>query len=143
MPTPIGNFFVKTLINSPLHPLLGGSLAVITVTGCKTGKLITTPINTVCVEGVQTVISLRSRTWWRNLRVGCVAQLRQAGKLFPVRAEVVETQAEVVVWLNKYFNEHPGYAKYFKIQAGPDGQPTPQELERLAGERVIIRLFPV
>jgi deazaflavin-dependent oxidoreductase (nitroreductase family) len=143
MPTHLGNFFVKTLIQSPLHPLLGKSFAVITVTGRKTGNPITIPINTISIEGVQTVISMRSRTWWRNLREGRVGQLRQAGKQFPVRAEVVESPVEIATWLKKYFFQYPGYAKYFNIHLEPDGQPISQELELLACERVIVRLFPV
>ena len=142
MPSSLGNYFMKSLINSPLHPLLGKSMAVITVTGRRTGRSITTPINTVCIEGVLTVISMRARTWWRNLREGRVAQLRQAGKRFPVRAEVVETPAEVTGWMKKYFLQYPTNAKYFNIHSGPDGKPTPQDLERLGSERVIIRLFP-
>ena len=143
MPTPLGNFFMKTLINSPLHPLLGKSFAVITITGRKTGRPITTPINTLRIEGILTVISMQGRTWWRNLREGRVAQLHQDGKRFPVRAEIVETDTEVASWLKKYFIQYPGYTKYFGIHHGPDGKPDSQELERLASERVIIRLFPV
>jgi deazaflavin-dependent oxidoreductase (nitroreductase family) len=143
MPSPISNFFVRVLLNSPLHPLLGKSFAVITVTGRKTGRSITTPINTVLIEDVLTVISLRNRTWWRNLRAGRTAQLRHAGRTFPVCAQVVETPAEVAVWMGKYFNIYPGYAKYFKVQLEPDGKPSFQELDRLALERVIIRLFPI
>jgi deazaflavin-dependent oxidoreductase (nitroreductase family) len=142
MPSPIGNFFVKTLLNSPLHPLLGRNIAVITVTGCKTGKSITTPVNTIWLEDALMVTSMRNRTWWRNLRGGCDATLHQAGKTFPVRTEVVEKTAQVVTWLEKYFTQYPGYTKYFGIDLGPDGKPFPQELERLAAERVIIRLFP-
>lgn len=143
MPSRIGNFFIKTLITSPLHPLLGESFAVITVTGRRTGNPITTPINTVCIEDVLTVISMRSRTWWRNLRAQGVAQLRQAGRTFPVRAEVIEAPADVCFWLKKYFNNYPGYMKYFEIIPDPEGKPSQHELEQVAGERVIIRLFPI
>jgi hypothetical protein len=142
MPSPVSNFFVRTLVNSPLHPLLGKSFSVITVTGRKTGRSITTPINTVCIEGTQMVISLRSRTWWRNLRDGRVAQLRQAGKTVTVCAEVMETPGQVAAWFRKYFIQSPGHAKYFDIHAGPDGKVLQQDLERLAAERIIIRLFP-
>ena len=143
MPTRLGNFFVKTLITSPLHPLLGESFALITVTGRRTGNPITTPINTVCIEDVLTVISMRSRTWWRNLRSREVAQLRQAGRTFPVRAEVIEAPDGVDFWLKKYFTIYPGYMRYFEIIPDPDGKPSPQELQKVAGERVIIRLFPI
>jgi deazaflavin-dependent oxidoreductase (nitroreductase family) len=142
MPSQLGNFFMKALINSPLHPLLGNSFAVITVTGRKTGRTITTPINTVSIGDALTVISMRERTWWRNLRDGRVAQLRRAGKQLPVRAEVVEAPADVTGWMEKYFLQFPAYAKYFNIHPGPDGKPAAYELERLGSERVIIRLFP-
>jgi deazaflavin-dependent oxidoreductase (nitroreductase family) len=143
MPTRLGNFFIKTLITSPLHPLLGESFALITVTGRRTGNPITTPINTVCIEDVLTVISMRSRTWWRNLRAQGAAQLRQAGRTFPVRAEVIEAPADVCFWLKKYFNTYPGYMKYFEIIPDPEGKPSQHELEQVAGERVIIRLYPI
>ena len=83
MPSPLANFFMKSLINSPLHSLLGENFAVITVTGRKTGKPITTPVNTLPVDGILTVLSQRDRTWWRNLRGGRMAQLRRAGQPFP------------------------------------------------------------
>ncbi len=140
MPTPIGNFFMKTLVNSPLHPLLGKSIAVITITGYKTGKPIETPINVVRVGEALMVISMPNRTWWRNLRGGRMARLRHLGKIIPVRGEVVETSAEVAAGLADYFTQYPGYAKYFKVRLDPVGKPDPQELESVARERVIINL---
>jgi deazaflavin-dependent oxidoreductase (nitroreductase family) len=143
MPTAFGNFFIKTLVNSPLHFLLGESFAVITVTGRKTGRLISTPINAVTIGGTLTVISMRSRTWWRNLQTGGPAHLRRAGKYFAVRGEVVQTPADVAKSLTEYFAQYPAYAKYFNVHLDPDHRPDPEELERVAGERVLIRLFPV
>ena len=143
MPTTFGNFWVRLLVNSPLHFLLGNSFAVITVTGRKSGKQIATPVNTVLIGGTLTVISMRSRTWWRNLQEGQIAQLRRAGKQFPVRGAVVRTPADGAKGLGDYFAQYPAYAKYFKIPIGPDGKPDPKELDRVAGERLLIRLYPV
>lgn len=142
MPSAIGNFFIKAIVNSPFHPLLGDSFAVITLTGRKTGKIISTPVNVVRLDGVMTVISMRSRTWWRNLKNGQPAQLRHAGKRFPVHSEIVETPAAVSAGLGAYFAQYPGYTKYFNIHPGANGQPDPTELELVASERVLIRLFP-
>jgi hypothetical protein len=50
MPNSIANVFLMALLRSPLHPLLGDSLAVISLTGRKTGRRISTPIN-VAREG--------------------------------------------------------------------------------------------
>ncbi len=38
MPHPLADAFLMALLRSPLHPLLGDSFAVITVTGRKTGR---------------------------------------------------------------------------------------------------------
>ncbi len=142
MPDPISNFFIKTILNSPLHPMLGSGLAAITVAGRKTGKLVTTPINVVKEGGRFTVMSLKSRSWWRNLRGGQVAQLRVSGQPYSVRGEVVEGHAEVVDGLTGYFQRHPGYAKYFGVRLAADGQPIREDVERAADERVIIHLCP-
>jgi hypothetical protein len=142
MPDPISNFFVRTILNSPAHSLLGSGLAVITVTGCKSGRLIATPINVEREGDRFTVTSLRSRSWWRNLRGGRPAQLRVAGRLHSVRGEVVEGRAEVADSLAGYFRRHPGSAKYFGVHLAADGQPIREDVERAAGERVIIHLCP-
>jgi deazaflavin-dependent oxidoreductase (nitroreductase family) len=142
MPNAIGNFVIKTLLNSPLHPLLGGSFAVITVRGRKTGKLYATPVNVTRDGDVFTIISRRERTWWRNLRGGGAAHLHVAGQSYAVQAEVVEDPAGVAAGLGEYFQYHPGYARYFGVQLGTAGQVPQADLERLAGERVVIRLRP-
>jgi deazaflavin-dependent oxidoreductase (nitroreductase family) len=142
MPTRLGNFFIKTLVNSPLHPVLGKSFAVITVIGRKSGRSLSTPINTVIVDGILTVISLRERTWWRNLRDGRTAQLRRAGERIPVQAEVIESPEEITSIMAKYFSQYPGYAKYFGVQFGPDGRLDPGQLDQFGHQRVIIRLRP-
>jgi len=143
MPSAIGNFFIKTLLNSPLHPLLGSSFAVITVRGRKTGKLYSTPVNVTRDGDVFTIISRRERTWWRNLRGGGAAHLRVAGRRYAVQAEVIEDPAGVAAGLGEYFQHHPGYAKYFGVQLAADGEPGQADLERLADERVVIRPHPV
>jgi len=140
MPSPIGNTIMKTIVNSPLHALVGRNIAVITVIGCKTGNPIETPINVVRVGETLMVISMRKRTWWRNLRGGQISRLRLAGKLLAVRGEVIEPPSDVVNALKDYFIQYPGYAKYFNLKLGTDRSPDPLELERLAQERVIIKL---
>ncbi len=143
MPNAIGNFFVRSLVNSPLHPVLGSGLAVITVHGRKTGRHIVTPVNVVADGDGFTATSLRSRSWWRNLRGGAQAELRLAGQQHLVRGEVVEGHAAVVAGFARYFDQHPGFARYFGLQLGPDDRPAWESLERLADERVIIHLCPL
>ena len=143
MPGKISNFFMKTIVNSPLHPLLGSRFAVITFEGRKTGKRYSTPINVTQDGDTFTAVSLRSRNWWRNLRGGRQAKLRVSGKQYVVRGEVLEDHAAVVDGLQQYFKQNPGYARYFGVRLAPDGQPSGEDLDRAADERVMIRLSPV
>jgi deazaflavin-dependent oxidoreductase (nitroreductase family) len=142
MPTPIGNAFVLFLLRSPLHPLLGGSFAVITVTGRKTGRRISTPINVARAADGFTVVSYRSRTWWKNLLGGRAGELRVGGKTIPVTARIAEQPGEVRDGLKAYFERYPEYAKYFGIRRDEQGMIPEADLARAAGERVIIRLIP-
>lgn len=143
MPGAFGNSFMKAMINSPLHPLLGSGFAVITVTGRKTGQAISTPINVSPVEGGYTVTSLRERAWWRNLRGDAPASLRVGGKTIAVRGQIIDDPDEVREELIRHFQRNPGRAKYFNVREMPEGGFDPGDLQRAAGERLIIRLHPV
>ena len=142
MPNAISNFFMKTIVNSPLHPLLGSNFAVITFEGRKSGKRYSTPINVTQNGESFTAVSLRSRNWWRNLRGGRQAQLRVSGRQYVVRGEVLEDHDAVVGGLAEYFKQNQGYARHFGVRLGPDGQPSREDLDRAADERVIIQLRP-
>lgn len=143
MPNAISNFFMKTIVNSPLHPLLGNRFAVITFEGRKTGKRYSTPINVTQDGDNFTAVSLRSRNWWRNLRGGRQAELRVSGRQYIVRGEVLEDHGAVVDGLAQYFKQNPGYAKYFRVRLAPDGEPAREDLEQAADARVIIRFSSV
>ncbi len=136
----IGNSFLKAVLNSPLYPLLGNSFALITFTGRKTGRVYATPVNVTKDGDRFTIVSLKSRNWWRNLRGGSMAMLRVTGKEHPVRAEVVEDDIAVAAGLEEHFKRHPRYAQYLHVRLAQDGQPVREDLERAAEERVVIHL---
>jgi deazaflavin-dependent oxidoreductase (nitroreductase family) len=133
---------MSVLLRSPLHPLLGGSFGVITVTGRKTGRRISTPINIARAADGFTVVSLRNRTWWRNLLGGRAGELLVGGKTIPVTARIADQPGEVRDGLKAYFDRYPEYAKYFGIRRDEQGAIPDAELTRAAGDRVIIRLIP-
>ena len=141
MPENVGNLFVRAIATSLLHPLLGPGVGVITVTGRKTGRPITTPINVLPDGGRLTVVSLRQRTWWRNLRCARPASLQLAGRQVTVRGEVLETPSDVAQGLTQFFARFPGHAKYFGIRPAADGSLPAADLERLAQKHVVIHLM--
>ncbi len=71
-----------------LHRLLGG-LALITVTGRRTGRRYTTPVQAVTRDGHVFLVSRQGRTWWRNLRGGGPVALRIGGRARTGRGSVV------------------------------------------------------
>lgn len=142
MPTRIGNLFIKAIVNSPLHSLLGDRVAVITLEGRKTGRHFSTPINLSRQGQTWMVVSMRNRTWWRNLRDGRRALLRVAGRQVGVHGEIVSEPIAVAAGLADYFKRFPGDAGNFKIPLGSDGRASPEGLEHLAKERLLILLHP-
>lgn len=138
-----GNSVMRWLINSPLGALMGEGMAVITVTGRKTGRLISTPINVARKEDRFTTTSTRDRTWWRNLRGGAAAALRTGGKDYRVTAIVFESDEDVKRTLGEYCRNYPRVARFLKVRLHEDGNPEETSLAAAAGERVVIELKPL
>jgi hypothetical protein len=65
-----------------------------------------------------------------------------SGKQYTVRGELIENRDEVYDGLRDYFKQYPKHAKYFGVRLDPTGQPSEDDLSRVADERVIIRLHP-
>jgi F420H(2)-dependent quinone reductase len=64
------NPVLRRLLRSPLHGLFGEGLALLEVTGRRTGAVHTVPVN-VKRDGDRLVaVSRAHRRWWRNLRGG-------------------------------------------------------------------------
>ena len=131
------------LIKSPFGKLMGENLAVITVTGRKTGRLISTPINVARKGDVFTTTSTRERTWWRNLRGGAGADLHVGGRDYRVTAAVYESDEDVKRTLGEYCRNHPQAANFLKVRMREDGNPEDVSLAAAASERVVIELIPI
>jgi hypothetical protein len=142
MPGSFGNAFMKAIILSPLHGLMGDGFAVIIVTGRKTGRRISTPVNVSLQNGEFTVISFRNRTWWRNLLDGRGGELHHRGKTFPVAARVLDRTSGILPVLKTYFKAYPAREKNFGIRTDPEGLALEEDLARAAEERVVVFLTP-
>ena len=139
----IGNLFMKAIITSPLHPLLGPGFALITAAGRKTGKPISTPVNVVKDGDSLMVVSLRTRTWWRNLRGGRSATLRLGGRQLSVCGEVLEAPNDVEQAFARLFERFPNYAKYYGVRPATDDSVARETLKQLADKHVVIHLVEV
>src|SRR5947209_20504009 len=73
------NPVVRAVLSSPLHPLLSGGLALITVTGRRSGRRrYTFPVG-YRQDGDRVTITVgwpERKQWWRNLREGGPVEVR-------------------------------------------------------------------
>lgn len=134
------NPFMVLLLRSPLHILASKSTLLITFTGRKSGKSYTTPVNYVSRGDLLYIVSLRSRTWWRNLRGGAKVNVCLPGNNLEAAGEVIEDHESVTAELMEYLQKVPHYARYFKVGLDPEGRPIPEDVSQAAKERVMIRL---
>jgi len=134
-----GNSFMTFMLRSPLHGVMSGSTMLVTVTGRKSGRLITTPVNYYQEGDTLWVISNRERTWWRNLKGGASLKLRLRGQELNGFGEVLLDEPAVAVQIGEYVRHLPISARALGVQVQA-GQPDPADLARLAQERVMIRI---
>jgi len=75
------NPVMKPVLSSPLHPLLSRSLALITVTGRRSGRRYTFPV-AYHQTGDRVMVNVgwpQRKQWWRNLRHGDRVEMRIRG----------------------------------------------------------------
>ncbi len=76
-----GNRLVAVLLRSPLHSLVSRHLALISVTGRRTGAQHTFPVGYQEANEALTIPVMwpHRKLWWRNLRDGATVRLRLRG----------------------------------------------------------------
>jgi F420H(2)-dependent quinone reductase len=132
------NDFVALALRSPLHAVLGATM-LITVTGRKTGKKITLPVNYNRVGNIVWVISSRDRTWWRNLVGGAEVGLRMKGQDVTAFGEAIVDEAAVAAQLIEYARRLPGSARSLGLRV-ENGVPNGEDLARVSKERLFVRV---
>jgi deazaflavin-dependent oxidoreductase (nitroreductase family) len=137
------NGIIKWLLRSPFHRFISSSMMLITYTGLKSGKQYTVPVNYLRLENDDSVTflitSLRSRTWWRNLRGGAPVTIRVQGKDLVATAKVVEEDEGVAENLMIYLGKLPDIARFFQVKLEANRQPVSADVALAAQKRVIIQ----
>ena len=131
------NRFVSTVLRSPVHRLLSGSVDLVRYTGRRSGSEITTP--TQYARRGDDVIILAGRpdtkTWWRNFVDARDVELLVQGAWIPMRAQAVvgADEPEVIApLLDAYLERFPKAGRVL-------GEGTTQDRARRA---VIVRCRP-
>jgi hypothetical protein len=131
------NRLMRYLLLSPLHRLLDRWFILLTCIGCKSGKSYTFPVQYVRSGNTLLIVSLNSRTWWKNLRGGAPVSLRTGNRDFIGRAEVMENP---VAGLMCFLINAPKFARYFGVRLNTDGQPNTEDVARAAKDKVVVQI---
>lgn len=113
---------------------------LVSVSGRKSGKMISTPTNYLRDGNTVWVISWRDRKWWRNLRGDALVSVRLAGKDASGCGCVIEDERSVAQSLFAYYRKVPQYAKYVQIGLDKQNQPLFADCERAAQKMVMVRI---
>jgi deazaflavin-dependent oxidoreductase (nitroreductase family) len=136
----LGNPILAALLRSPFHAMADGSMMLISVTGRRTGKVYTTPVNYLRDGETLTVISMRERTWWRNVRGGAEVSLHLQGQARRGRATLAEDEMAVTKALGRLVAQAPPYARFLEVRMQPSGTAEPEDLARAARSRVVVSI---
>ncbi len=134
----IFNCFTSRFLRSGFHGIMSGSTLLITVTGRKTGKRISTPANYVCAGNKIIITSDQQKNWWRNLRENPSVTIILKNQEFNTEARLVESGDELLIYLEKYFTGLPSAAKYLHVTRNADGTFEKESLEIASAGRVIV-----
>jgi deazaflavin-dependent oxidoreductase (nitroreductase family) len=128
------------ILRSPVHGLLDRNTMLITVTGRRSGKSYTAPVNYLTDGNTLLTVSQRHRTWWRNLCGGAPVEVRVKGQTYRALGEACTDDNEVALGLKRYLELAPQIARYIGVGLEPNGQPKCDDLTRAAQERVMVRV---
>lgn len=135
------NRSMSVMLRTPgLRRLLGRQFALITVTGGRTGRSYTTPVQYLEVDGSYVVTSQIHRRWWRNIDVEPEVSLLVAGDEVAGRARILRDEASHEL-LSTCLSQVPRLAKFYGVAIDEDG-PDPVGVADLAELIVLIVIDP-
>ena len=134
-----GNDFMVWVLRSPIHSLLSNGMMLISMTGRKTGKKITTPVGYYRVGDYLWVITSRERKWWRNLQGGAPVDLLLKRKPVQGFAEVELEEEAVEMRMVEYLRHIPQAASRMGVRVQAQ-TPNSEDIARTAKDRLFVRI---
>ena len=134
-----GNDFMAWILRSPFHGMLSNGMMIISITGRKTGKKITTPVGYYIEGEYLWVITSRERKWWRNLQGGATVDLVLRRKPVQGFAELELDEKAVEARMSEYLRHIPQAASRMGVRI-EDGKPNQEDVARTAKDRLFVRI---
>ena len=142
-PSPWVNATMRGLLATPVvRAALGKLFAVITVTGARTGRRYTTPVQYVPVDETFVVLSQVHRRWWRNLRDRPEVDLLVRGKLIHGHATIEEAGEAAHMTLARVLERDPRVAKVYGLHPDATGAVSPADIDWLLTQVVVLVIRP-
>jgi deazaflavin-dependent oxidoreductase (nitroreductase family) len=137
-PAPWMNAAVRAMLRTPgLRRVLGKMFAIITVTGSKTGRRYSTPVQPLRRGDDWVVLSQRMRKWWRNIAAQPRVELLMQGKTIVGHAVIAEEEQAHSV-LSDCLRDNPRLAKFYGIAPDGTGRIDPAAVTQLLDRVVVI-----
>lgn len=138
------NPLMRTLLRSPLHPLMSSSVMLITYRGRKSGRVYTTPVRYLRVNNSIQCFTSPDTQWWHNLRGGAEVTLRIQGEDVAYFANVIENNVQKTrEALRHYLTVFPQDAAYHDIKLRSDKSLVMADLERAAKSAIVVVATPL
>lgn len=134
------NTLIVAMLKSPFHSLISGSVAVVTYTGRKSGKVYQVPANFVQIEDRVLLTSFQKRTWWRSLAGGAEVLIRMRGQDYRATSEIYQSLEDVRRLIGEYLHEIPHLAPRFGVARAEDGALNEADIDALVDGRVMVEL---
>ena len=134
----IANAFAKLVLRSPFHKLLSKNLILLTFTGRKSGRSISTPVGYLREGNILTVFSFSG--WWRNIQANPEVTVRLRGKDMKGRARIVSDLPTVAQSINNLVDARgEEMGKRMGFERIPDGTSS-EEIERRSANVIFIQI---
>lgn len=134
-----GNDFMAWVLRSPFHGMLSNGMMLVTVTGRKTGKAYTLPVEYVQENDSLWVMSKRNRRWWRNLEgeatIGLVLRRKSIQGMGRLHTDPALVKSRLVA----YLLHMPMSAKSLGVRM-ENKLPNSDDLARVASDLVFIQV---
>jgi len=149
------NGMMETMLHTPgLQRWIGEAIALITVTGRKTGKSYTTPVTYYRDGDTVVIITKKSRKWWRNRRLASrivattpidaymkpEVELRLKGRAYRGRATARVGEEADLPFFVKFLENRRLDAKAYGVAFTPEGQVDREQARRVLSQVVLIRI---
>lgn len=135
-PTFVNGALTMMLRTPHLQRVIGRLFALMTVTGAKTGRRYTTPVQYMEHDGEFVVLSQRMRKWWRNISTRPEVEMRVRGADLHGHARIASGDEAHRV-LADCLRAKPSVGRFYGLQLREDGTFDTESIGALL-ERVVV-----